>query len=55
MTKNIFIQGFTLGFLFAIILNCLPFSDRSKAIKAINECEKNLPRNQHCILTAIVK
>jgi hypothetical protein len=40
--------------LFVLFLN-LPFTNNSKAQKAIQECEKTLPRNQHCEITATPK
>ena len=48
---------FWVGFMWAIILFVillhLPFTVNSVAKMAIEECEKNLPRNQHCKITAI--
>jgi hypothetical protein len=50
---------FLFGMSFAIILFDLflnlPFTNNSKAQKAIQECEKTLPRNQHCEITATPK
>ena len=46
--------GFILGVVALIILGDLPFSDGSKYRQAIHECEKNLPRNQHCEVIGVV-
>ena len=40
-------------FIVLFVVNFLPGSLFNSAKKAMNECEKTLPRNQHCIITAI--
>lgn len=45
--------GFILGFTVAIVIMALPSSDASLYRKAIDECEKTLPRNQHCKVMGI--
>jgi hypothetical protein len=48
-----FLFGMSWGIVLFVILISLPFTYNSKAQKAIQECEKTLPRNQHCEITAI--
>lgn len=36
------------GFLIGAILNTMPFADAEKYRQAIKECERTLPRDQHC-------
>lgn len=44
------------GIMIALTLcNYLPGTTLRTAKDAIEECEKNLPRNQHCIINAIPK
>lgn len=42
--------GVLMGF---VLVNFFPGSLLKTAKTAIEECEKNLPRNQHCIINAI--
>ena len=54
MNDNIptFLYGMSFGIiLFGLFLQ-LPSTYHSKAQKAIEECEKTLPRNQHCQISA---
>jgi len=37
-----------LGFMIGAILNTMPFADAEKYRRAKEECEKTLPRDQHC-------
>ena len=46
--------AFGLGFLLAIAILQLPFTDASKYRAAIRECEKTLPRDMHCKVVGIV-
>jgi quinol-cytochrome oxidoreductase complex cytochrome b subunit len=48
-----FFVGISWGIILFVLFLNLPFTDNSKAQKAIQDCEKNLPRNQHCKITAI--
>lgn len=46
--------GFLLGGLFVLITaNSIPSTIVYRGKTALIECEKSLPRDQHCILTAI--
>lgn len=48
--------GFIVGGLFTVIFAVnFPGTITYKAISAKEECEKSLPRDQHCIITAIPK
>lgn len=52
------LPAFSFGFLLcavvlAVVVN-LPQSIVSKARDAIDACEKDLPRNQHCVVSAVV-
>jgi hypothetical protein len=53
--NSIFLSGIMLGFSFTLIILNLPFTDHYKARQAIKQCEQTLPRNQHCMITAIPK
>lgn len=46
--KNGFVMGIFVGSMIFTVINTLPFTDRSKYTQAIVECEKSLPRDQHC-------
>lgn len=46
--KNGFVMGIFFGSVISAVINTLPFTDRSKYVQAIAECEKTLPRDQHC-------
>lgn len=41
------------GFMIAAILNTMPFADAEKYRRAIEQCEKPLPRNQHCKVVGV--
>lgn len=43
-----FYSGIIIGFVIFGFFSIMPFTDRSKYNKAIEECEKDLPRNQYC-------
>lgn len=45
--------GLFLGMLIMIFTNFLPWSYRSMAATALAECEKSLPRDMHCKITAV--
>lgn len=45
--------GFILGFALCIAVFNLPWTDNYKAQTAVQECEKTIPRNQHCVIIAI--
>lgn len=45
--------GFILGVATILVVSQLPFSDLSKAQKALAECQKALPRNQRCVIVAV--
>lgn len=51
--------GFFFGVVFAafliFIVSIIPGSKVYDYNKAIDECEKNLPRSQECVITAIPK
>lgn len=49
-----FKTGVLLASLFFVILNSAPFSDAARFRKAIEACEKNLPRTQHCDVQGVV-
>jgi hypothetical protein len=40
--------GTLFGLFLASLLNTLPFSDAEQYRRAIKECERTLPRDQHC-------
>ena len=46
--------GFMLGIVFCIGLSSLPDSGIEKYKKAIEECEKSLPRDKHCKVIGVV-
>jgi len=41
------------GFIISAMLNTLPFADAEQYRKAIQECEKTLPRDQHCRVVGV--
>ena len=49
--------GITFGLIFGIFLfamiNGMPFTDASKYKEAIRQCEKSLPRDEHCVVIGI--
>lgn len=47
--------GVIVTFIFVNILISLPFSDISLYKKAKEECEKSLPRDQHCVIIGVPK
>lgn len=46
--------GFVLGLLVAILLSSVPSSGLQQYKKALEECEKSLPRDQHCKVIGVV-
>lgn len=52
-TTHPFLIGAVLGFMLAAALNTLPFADAAKYRAAIKECEKSIPRDQHCTVIGI--
>ena len=46
MTKDHF-YCIVVGFIFCAVLNTMPFADAEKYRKAVRECDKALPRDQH--------
>ena len=46
--------GFMLGIVFCIGLSSLPDSALEKYKKSIKDCEKSLPRDQHCKVIGVV-
>lgn len=49
-----FKHGFLLAFVLFAILNSMPFADAARFRKAVEACEKNLPRDQHCDVQGVV-
>ena len=47
--------GILFGFMIFSILNRMPFSDAYKYRAAIQECEKSLPRDQHCRVVGVAE
>ena len=47
--------GVILTTIVVVCLNLMPWAYRTQAVKALEECEKTLPRNQECMITAIPK
>lgn len=52
MTRDHF-YCIVVGFLFCAILNAMPFADAEKYRKTVRECEKSLPRDQHCKVVGV--
>lgn len=49
-----FLVGGFLGILLCAFLNgCIPSSDAYQYKKAIRECEKSLPRDEHCVVIGV--
>ena len=48
-----FLLGLILGLVAFMLTDSLSGSCRSFAVAALEECEKTLPRNQQCVITAI--
>ena len=49
-----FIAGIFAGiFLFIALLHTLPGSITKRANELIEECERSLPRDQHCVIMAV--
>lgn len=50
-----FMIGMVVGFLVLFALISFPTSYHSKAIKALEQCEKDLPRSQECMIVGVPK
>lgn len=48
-----FCFGILVGLFIAAFLNVMPFSDAAKYRSAIEECEKSIPRDQHCRIIGV--
>lgn len=48
-----FMTGVGVGFIIAALLSKLPGSYYNLVTDAMHECEKSLPRDQHCTIVAI--
>jgi len=48
-----FCLGVILTLVVFMLLDSMPGSYRSLAVKSLAECEKTLPRNKQCVVTAI--
>lgn len=51
-TKDFF-SGLLIGGLIVMIISSLPFSDAARYRKAIDDCERVLPRNVHCKVVGV--
>jgi hypothetical protein len=45
--------GVFVGLFIAVLVNTLPFADSEKYRRAIKECERSLPRDQHCTVVGV--
>jgi hypothetical protein len=53
--KNDVLWGFILGVMVMVWLSASPWSDASLYRNAIKECEKSLPRDEHCVIIGLPK
>jgi len=57
MNVRFFVQGFLSGLLvsavFVLFLSITPINIFTQVTELIENCEKSLPRNQHCIIIAV--
>ena len=53
--KTALIAGIIIGAMLVTMLTMVPWSYHSKALKALEQCEKDLPRSQECVITAVPK
>ena len=53
--KSALVAGMIIGALLVTAVTMLPWSYHSKAVKAKEICEKSLPRDQECEITAMPK
>jgi hypothetical protein len=53
MEKSELFAGMTIGGLIVLIITALPFSDAARYRKAIDECERTLPRNVQCKVVGV--
>jgi hypothetical protein len=47
------IFGIIIGIVMMCLINAFPFTDSAKYREAIKECEKSLPRDQHCVVVGL--
>lgn len=47
------IFGFIFGIIAMVVVNTFPFTDSAKYRDAIKQCEKTLPRNEHCVVVGL--
>ena len=53
-SKVPFFMGMIVAFIIVLFVSIIFPSEQIKLYKeAINECEKTLPRNQHCVVVAV--
>ncbi len=52
-TLKSLLLGGVIGFLLSVAMSHLPFAYAAKYRAAIEECEKSLPRDQHCIVVGV--
>jgi hypothetical protein len=48
-----YVEGAIIGFMLALWLANAPWSDAMAYRKALRECERTLPRDQHCIVIGV--
>jgi hypothetical protein len=53
--KYALIAGIILGAILVTVITMVPWSYHSQAVRAKEQCEKTLPRNQECVITAVPK
>lgn len=51
--NNDFVRGAFVCFIWCGILNLMPFSDSEQYRRAIDACEKKLPREQKCMVVGV--
>lgn len=52
---HVFFMGVFFGVIVCVLSTTIPASTLSVVRNAINECEKSLPRDQHCKIIAVPK
>ena len=53
--KTALIAGIIIGAILVTMIQMTPWSYHFKAVKALEQCEKDLPRSQECVITAVPK
>lgn len=48
-----FIAGGLIGITLMLLIQSCSFTDTAKYREAIHECEKSLPRDQHCVVVGL--